>query len=171
MDISSCWLRLSQILSDTKCNSFYVLSSFDLNKCFVNIPCSVICLYTSPNSSIGHYFALYYYVHQGEIVCDGFDSFGHLPSHYDSSINVGYPINYFNKWQIQPSDSFTCYMYCLYFLHQRANGTSYRKLMKKFGSNTLSNDMFVKEYYNSHITKREIKQGYVINKMSVAQKS
>jgi hypothetical protein len=161
MDTSTCWLRLSQILSDTKCNSFYVIPSFDLNKCFVTLPCSVICLYTAPNSSIGHYFALYYYVHQGQIVCDGFDSFGHLPSHYDASIDVGYPINYYNKWQIQPSDSLTCYMYCLYFLHQRASGFTYRKLMKKFGSDTLENDSFVKNYYDMKITKREVKQACV----------
>jgi hypothetical protein len=141
------------MMSKTSCNSFYVVPSGDLSSCILALPSAVICLSTPVDSTIGHYHALYYYLVDGKIKCDHFDSFGKLPTDYDTK--TVYPINYYNRWQLQSSTELTCPYYSLYFLRERVTGKSYRKLLSRFSSNVKQNDQFVKNYFDVTIDKLE----------------
>jgi hypothetical protein len=153
MDSTSLWFRLSQFMSKTSCKSFYVVPSSDISKCILALPSAVVCLSTPVDSNIGHYHALYYYLVNGKIKCDHFDSFGKLPDQYDTE--TIHPVNYYNRWQLQAPNELTCPYYSLYFLRERATGTSYRKLMSRLSSNVKHNDNFVKDYFDSTVHRLE----------------
>lgn len=141
------------MMSNSNCKSFYVVPSTDISKCVLTLPSAVICLSTPKDSKIGHYHALYYYLVDGKIKCDHFDSFGKLPDAYET--DTLYPVNYYNRWQLQSSNELTCPYYSLYFLRERATGTSYRKLIGRFNSNVKQNDYFVKHYFDSTVYRLE----------------
>ena len=73
-----------------------------------------------------------------------FDSFGMgFPQEFKSSKPV-----IWNSSQLQNIKSVLCGYYCLYFLHQWAQGKDFYDILKPFSlSDTMQNEKFIKEYF------------------------
>ena len=73
-----------------------------------------------------------------------FDSFGMgFPQEFKSSKPV-----IWNSSQLQNINSVLCGYYCLYFLHQWAQGKDFYDILKPFSlSDTMQNEKFIKEYF------------------------
>ena len=74
-----------------------------------------------------------------------FDSFGMgFPQEFKSSKPV-----IWNSSQLQNIKSVLCGYYCLYFLHQWAQGKDFYDILKPFSlSDTIQNEKFIKEYFS-----------------------
>ena len=74
-----------------------------------------------------------------------FDSFGMgFPQEFKSSKPV-----IWNSSQLQNIKSVLCGYYCLYFLHQWAQGKDFYDILKPFSlSDTMQNEKFIKEYFS-----------------------
>ena len=74
-----------------------------------------------------------------------FDSFGMgFPQEFKSSKPV-----IWNSSQFQNNKSVLCGYYCLYFLHQWAQGKDFYDILKPFSlSDTMQNEKFIKEYFD-----------------------
>ena len=74
-----------------------------------------------------------------------FDSFGMgFPQEFKSSKPV-----IWNSSQYQNINSVLCGYYCLYFLHQWAQGKDFYNILKPFSlTDTMQNEEFIKEYFN-----------------------
>ena len=73
-----------------------------------------------------------------------FDSFGMgFPQEFKSSKPV-----IWNSSQFQNIRSVLCGYYCLYFLHQWAQGKDFYDILKPFSlTDTMQNEKFIKEYF------------------------
>lgn len=77
-----------------------------------------------------------------------FDSLGRYPSFYSNSIPsfMGGEYSY-NSIRLQPPNSSTCGLYCLYFIYFRVRGNSYIDILKGFSSDLEHNNSIVIDFY------------------------
>jgi len=76
-----------------------------------------------------------------------FDSFGRRPMTPKMKEFCGR--NYiFNANTLQSPLSPFCGQYCIYFLHERCRGKSFKNIMNFYNRNLYSNDMFVNNFVN-----------------------
>lgn len=96
-----------------------------------------------------HWFCMFYA--QGSNV-EFFDSLGKEPFYYSSniiqSVNKYKKIIYSSK-KIQPSNSSTCALYCLYYIYHRLRGYNFSSILNVFSDIVEHNDVIVIDFIHN----------------------
>ena len=97
-----------------------------------------------------HWVALFV---ESKCVAEYFDPYGISPigQIYKFAQRVSSTL-IFNKWWIQPPDSSSCGLYCLYFLVARSNGTTFKDFLKHFKDyDWSSNENLLEQWIQSNL--------------------
>ena len=77
-----------------------------------------------------------------------FDSLGRAPTYYSKNIIHFLGSRYmYNSIRLQPPQTSTCGLYCLYFLYHRIRGFSFLEILESFSKNLQHNDVVVIDFY------------------------
>jgi len=80
-----------------------------------------------------------------------FDSLGRDPTFYSHNLPKFLGEKYmFNTIRLQPHDSSTCGLYCLYYIHHRIRGVDFLDILKMFSKNLEHNDDIVINFYQKN---------------------
>ena len=98
-----------------------------------------------------------------------FDSLGRCPSYYSQFI-LDFLIEHsprgfiYNYKRLQPPNSSTCGLYCLYFLYYRTKNISFQEILKYFEDILENNDKKVIKLYKNIL--KTSRKGYKFNHLS-----
>jgi len=91
---------------------------------------------TDPCSESGSHWTVFHFPEKGP--CEFFDSAGNLPGSYHPRFEfvlvANGPHYLYTPDRIQPTDSVTCGLYCVYFVRQRYGNVSFKNIMKGFST-------------------------------------
>jgi hypothetical protein len=91
---------------------------------------------TDPCSKSGSHWTVFHFPDKGP--CEFFDSAGNLPAFYQPRFEFVLVVNgshyLYTPDRIQPTDSVTCGLYCVYFVQQRYGNVSFKNIMKGFST-------------------------------------
>ena len=79
-----------------------------------------------------------------------FDSLGRAPSFYSDAIPKFLGKKYvYNSIRLQPPNSSTCGLYCLYYVYHRLRGLTFSEILDRFSRDLEHNDAVVIDFYRS----------------------
>lgn len=86
-----------------------------------------------------------------DVYAEFFDSLGRQPFFYSNAITnfIGNKCVY-NSMRLQPPNSSTCGLYCLYFLYHRVRGKSFLNILETFSNDLEHNDAIVIDFYRDY---------------------
>lgn len=97
---------------------------------------------TDSCSKSGSHWTVFHFPVKGP--CEFFDSAGNPPASYhrrfECVLMVKGPNYLYTPDRIQPRDSFTCGLYCVYFVRQRYENVSFKNIVKGFSTRYLMNN-------------------------------
>lgn len=146
MDSNTIYCCLQYLLRGTQTKTLHVIARDELYLIDnYKVPCAVVINCDDRKDPGSHFMSFFMFSRNGTLCIDWFDSYGLLIEYYNIQLPV--PIKNYNTKVLQPSDSLTCSLYCIYFLRLRSLGYSLPEIVKRFTNNLRLNDYLVIQFY------------------------